>query len=177
MKNSVAVIAFLMLTQFAFGQWSEEEIKPFIQQTNREVEKSMAKLMESKKWDTKNDALIIEFTKDTMKIETIARLLFNEYYSTFDMLNTITYQIDEYDKLLNKYYKLLMGKLSEEKKVKFRNAQRVWLKYRDSEIGDALNAVTPEEGTMWRLSANDRILDIVKERVCTIYDFLTWNSF
>ena len=49
------------------------------------------------------------------------------------MSQTISYMEAEYDKSLNKYYKKLMDKLSAEDQVNFKDAQRVWLKYRDSE--------------------------------------------
>ncbi|MCL2329348.1 MAG: lysozyme inhibitor LprI family protein [Bacteroidetes bacterium] len=166
------------INQWCFAQWKEDELKPYKQKAENEIKSYTDKMIKSGKWDKKYDALEIEFITDTMRIERTASLIDNERYSTADMHNTLSFRMTEYDKLLNKYYKLLMNKLSDEDKTKFREAQRVWLKYRDSEEKINSEIIAPNRytggGTMWPLVARGRTLEIIKERVCNFYEFIKY---
>jgi uncharacterized protein YecT (DUF1311 family) len=165
----------LCCSQICFAQWSENELKPYLQKADEQV-KVYTDYMRSGKLNREISALDIAFTADTMRIERAASLLNDEYYSTIDMYNTFLFQMTEYDKLLNKYYKLIMDKLTEADKVKFRNAQRLWLQYRDSEAKIIGDVITSDKytggGRIWGLCAGARNLDIIKERVISFYGFL-----
>ena len=167
----------LLCSQLCFAQWSDNELKPYIRKADESVKAFTDKMVRSGEWDRENDALEIAFTADTMRIERTASLLNDEYYSTVDMHNTILFEMTEYDKLLNKYYQLIMDKLTEGDKVKFRNAQRLWLQYRDSEAKINGEIIAPNQyaggGTLWPLVAGGRNLEIIKERVISFYGFLT----
>ena len=80
--------------------------------------------------------------------------------------------MDEYDKLLNKYYRLLMGLLSEEGKTALRNAQRKWLEMRNLEF-EFINQLYHGElgGTMYIPIANDVKKEFVKQRVAELKDY------
>ncbi len=178
MKNILLLSLLLLTKQWCFAQWSEEEIKPYRQKADRAVKTYVDKMIRNGEWDKEDDAFEIEFVTDTMRIErTIAFLEDDGHYSTMDMHNSISYRMTEYDKLLNKYYRLLMNKLSDGDKVKLRDAQREWLKYRDSEEKINNEIIAPNNymggGTMWPLVARARTLDIIVERVCSFYEFIT----
>jgi uncharacterized protein YecT (DUF1311 family) len=180
MKYILTIFAILAVSgQICFAQWSEDELKPYKQKADMKVKAYVDQMIQSGKWDREYDELKIGFVSDTMRIETIVRLMEDDgRYSTMDMHNAISFQMTEYDKLLNKYYKLLRDKLSDDDKVKLRDAQRVWLKYRDSEAAINGGIIAPNEytggGTMWPVLAGLRTLAIVKERVCSLYEFITY---
>jgi uncharacterized protein YecT (DUF1311 family) len=148
-------------------QKADELVKVF---TNNKIQ--------SGEWIRERDALEIAFTADTMRIERAASLLNDEHYSTIDMHFTILFCMTEYDKLLNKYYRLIMDKLTDEDKIKFRDAQRLWLQFRDSEAKINSDIIASGKytggGTMWGIFAGRRNLEIIKERVFGFYDFLTF---
>ncbi len=80
--------------------------------------------------------------------------------------------MDEYDKLLNKYYRLLMGLLSEEGKTALRNAQRKWLEMRNLEFNFVDQLYHGEiGGTMYIPIANDVKKRFVKQRVAGLKDY------
>lgn len=178
MKNIIVLSLLLLLANCrCFAQWSEDELKPYRQKADKAVKAYTDKMIQSGNRDKDDDALEIEFVADTMRIErTVGFIEDDGRYSTPDMHNTLSFQMAEYDKLLNKYYKLLMNKLSDEDKAKFREAQRVWLKYRDSEEKINSEIIAPNKytggGTMWPLIARGRTLSIVKERVFGLYEFI-----
>ncbi|MDX5345645.1 MAG: DUF1311 domain-containing protein [Hymenobacteraceae bacterium] len=83
---------------------------------------------------------------------------------------------EAWDKELNKYYKLLMNSLSESEKEKLRNAQKNWLLYRNSETEFAAKLYTNLQGSMWRIVAANRQMEIVKQRTLELrqyYETLT----
>ena len=177
MKNVIIFMLMLLCRQACYAQWSETELKPYLQKADEAIKAYTDNRIRSGEWDREHDALEIAFTADTMCIERTASLLDDEHYSTVDMHNTISFQMTEYDKLLNKYYQLIMGKLTDTDKVKFRDAQRLWLQYRDSEakINGEIIATNPYSGggTMWPLVAGWRNTEIIKARVISFYEFLT----
>lgn len=53
--------------------------------------------------------------------------------TTYGMHQALITEYEELDKLLNKYYNHLMKTLDEEPKMKLRDSQREWIKFRDKE--------------------------------------------
>jgi uncharacterized protein YecT (DUF1311 family) len=179
MKNMILFSLIFIVNQWCCAQWSENDLKPYRQKAEDAIRAYTDKMIETGKWD-KDDIgvnLKIEFTIDTMRIERTAHLIDNERYTTLDIHNTLSYKMTEYDKLLNKYYQLLMNKLTAEDKIKVRDAQRVWLTYRDSETKINREIIAQNQymgsGTMWPVIASVRTLEVVRERVCSLYGMLT----
>jgi uncharacterized protein YecT (DUF1311 family) len=74
----------------------------------------------------------------------------------------------EWDKELNKYYKLLQGKVSPEQKAVLQDVQRSWIAFKDKEI-KLINIMYGEmDGTMWTNVASSRVMQITKERALDI---------
>ena len=75
----------------------------------------------------------IDFQIDTFVIEKLLSKRISIDYSTAGMTKA-TYDSEiEYDKLLNKYYQILIKKLNDSDKEILKQSQRNWIQYRDSE--------------------------------------------
>ncbi len=99
--------------------------------------------------------------------------------TTYGMMQCEAIAREEWDKEMNKYYKLLMETLTMEEKEKLKIAQRQWLSFRDMELDFSGTMYYNMEGTMWRIVAAGRSCDIVKERALELkgyYDMLTFNG-
>lgn len=117
----------------------------------------------------------IEFTADTFAIEQRRRLKMDINWSTAGM-NNATYDAEkEYDRLLNKYYQRLIGKLDPEDREILRQSQRNWIEFRDSERD--VNQML----TKWHYSGGGTIqttisawyhLEITRRRVIELYRYL-----
>ena len=84
----------------------------------------------------------------------------------------------EYEKLLNKYYKVLMGLLSAKSKELLKNSQKKWLEYRDSEKKFNDNFYWDAgEGTLQYVWISYRTVEITKTRVIEIVDYLSRDGF
>lgn len=75
----------------------------------------------------------IEYAVDTFRIQRIMEKTMDADYSTHGMNNAVNELTAAYDKLLNKYYKLILTKLSTADKQIFITAQRSWLAFRKAE--------------------------------------------
>lgn len=77
----------------------------------------------------------------------------------------------DWDKDLNKYYKLVMDKLTAEEKIKLREAQRKWIVYRDNEDAFCQTLISTRKGTYWTLLAATRKLRVVRSRTIELMDY------
>lgn len=176
MKHFIFVVLLACIANNIYAQWSEEELKPYQQKAEKTAKAFVEKRLASGKWDKEYDAHTIEFTMDTMRIEKVIDFQNEDgHYTTYDMHQMNRFRYEEYDKLLNKYYKILMNSLPAEKKTTVRDSQRVWLKYRDSEklLYEAL--IGSQEGTMWPVVAGDMNVQLVKDRVLILF-YIISNS-
>lgn len=117
----------------------------------------------------------VEFTVDTFRIKESQRLQLDIDYSTSGMTMSAMYVEEEYDKLLNKYYHLLLRSLSDEDKEILRRSQRNWMSFRDSER--KLNSILLKPyysgyGTIHKVFASARDAEITRSRVIELYDYL-----
>ena len=120
--------------------------------------------------------IIIDFKIDTYLIEELLSKRISVDYSTAGMTNA-TYDAEvEYDKLLNKYFQLLLKKLKDSDKEILKQTQRNWIQYRDSER--KLNIIISKDeysggGTIQSNIVAGGYLEITKKRVIELYDYLT----
>jgi uncharacterized protein YecT (DUF1311 family) len=80
---------------------------------------------------------------------------------TFSMIDCIVAETSRQDNQLNANYKRLTSKISPKRKEALLNAQRAWIRFRESNCnfyGD------PEGGTSARLSANECLLNATADR-------------
>lgn len=71
---------------------------------------------------------------------------------------------EAWDNELNKYYQLLMNILEPSTKKGLRIAQRQWLSYRDGEFEHIDNFYANMDGTMYRIIAVQRKMEVVRTR-------------
>lgn len=161
--------------------------KTFAQPPKEVDEKTLTKLKAELKFEADNlrksllaDGISVEeadFISDTFRIHRLAAKRMEIDYSTVGMLEAINTVTEQYDLLLNKYYNLLISKLSAEDKKYLINAQKAWLKYRDAEA-ELIRILRNEEysggGTMQLLISADLYCKIVQERTLKIFDY--YNS-
>jgi len=98
--------------------------------------------------------------------------------STIGMIECISSAKQEWDTELNKYYNLLMTKLSRSEQLALRETQRQWITYKEKETKFYLDVYTEKEGTMWNVVMARRSMDIIRLRTIELieyYEALTQN--
>lgn len=128
-----------------------------------------------------SEARKTEFKQDTAHLEQSVRAMLDKDYSTYGMMEASRYLEQGYDKLLNKYYKVLLGILNEENKALLKTSQRNWISLRDSEkklIWGMKNQTYEESGggTIWGVIAASADADITRRRVFELYDLLMFST-
>ena len=146
-----------------------ESLKTLKADVEKQVPKFKEKLTNEKLTKTQ-----IEFSVDTFKIERLVAKRMDVDYSTSGMNNAMSEQADSYDKLMNKYYNKLLGKLKKEDKKTLTAAQKAWVNYRDAET-QLIWAMTKKEysggGTIQTNIANASYSDIVVKRTLEIFKY------
>ena len=94
--------------------------------------------------------------------------------STAGMCDCAEKAYAEWDSELNRYYKLLMSKLSVRQRPAFAAAQVQWLKFRDAEFKHIDSLYRSLEGTMYRPMQVESRIHILRDRVVQLraYDNL-----
>ena len=156
---------------------SEEELLKFDDSINNNAEVLRLQLLKELEYPSKNRELEIEFQVDTFKIIQKIQKRTEEYVNPFGQnMNKInSFEEIEYDKLLNKYYQKLLNKLKEPDKETLRQAQRNWIKFRDSEIKLIDIIYSPNysgPGFLPILSGSSTISEHTKNRTIEIYNLL-----
>ncbi|WDF46914.1 DUF1311 domain-containing protein [Chryseobacterium sp. KACC 21268] len=92
--------------------------------------------------------------------------------STAGQVSCVSSARDSWDKELNKSYLSLSQKLSKTGKSELVEAQRNWMKFRDSEFKliDKYY-IGVKKGTLFYVIAENKKLEIVKERVLQLKDY------
>lgn len=177
MKN-VLILLLILFGTLANAQ--SEITKTKLIEIKSQIEKEVVKLKDSltKAGGDYTTALDIEFKTDVYRIEKLADKKIQIDFSTAGMTNAVFELNDNYDKLLNKYYAILMKKLNSKDQDKLKASQRNWLKFRDSEI-ELIGIISKEEytggGTIQSNIRASRICDLTRDRVIEIKEHL--NQF
>jgi uncharacterized protein YecT (DUF1311 family) len=116
-------------------------------------------------------AIVIEatFFLSTLPIAAADREMTQEYSTCLEqsngvsaeMINCILAETVRQDARLNKNYKNLLSKLAAERKSALIEAQRAWIKFRDTNCGFYAD---PEGGSAARMAANECILNATAQR-------------
>lgn len=185
MKNIISLFGLLIFGQICLAQPSEEQLRTFRKEVDLIIKNYTDSMEQLGLWNTDllNEypavALGKMYTVDTMYVEQMGQLI-ADVGSTHSINESIAFRMEEYDKLLNKYYKLLMEKLTKEDKTKLLTAQRAWLQYKDSEITVNNDIIATNYyaggGTMWGLMAGYRSLSLISTRVDNLYTLLSYIS-
>ena len=122
-----------------------------------------------------------EFKQDTARVEQKVRDMLDEDNSTYGMLEANNVLETEYDKLLNKYYKMLYNKLDDAGKKALKKTQLNWIKFRDAEkelIAELYQNTYNEAGggTIWGVIYGNLRAQITRERVFVLYNYLVADN-
>jgi uncharacterized protein YecT (DUF1311 family) len=180
MKQLRLTFFLFFISQFCFSQSPEEITDTEMESLKVQIQNETIKLkqkLESRDYLSDFDKEVsINFQCDTFKIERLLALRIEIDYSTSGMVQAIYDAEVEYDKLLNKYYQLLVKKLNDADKEILKQSQRNWIQFRDSER-NFNNEISKDEysggGTMQRIIVSSGYLEITKKRVFELYSYLT----
>jgi uncharacterized protein YecT (DUF1311 family) len=112
------------------------------------------------------------FTVDTFKVESLMSLKVRMDTSKAEQVLAINDAEIEYSFLLDKYYKVLLGRHDEKSQKSLIAAQKKWIKYRDEEIAmtekfyDEQKDGDPSEKAVAKAQEH---LELTKERVIELY--------
>jgi uncharacterized protein YecT (DUF1311 family) len=98
--------------------------------------------------------------------------------STIGTLECLSSARQDWDKELNKYYKLLMKELNQSGQLALRKSQKQWIIYKETETKFYLGLYTKKEGTMWNVVMARRGMDIIRTRAIELieyYETITQN--
>ena len=93
---------------------------------------------------------------------------------TVNIRNVQSEAYARWDKVLNRVYSDIMAKLNEQDKVKLRDSQRAWIKFRDAEVKWLWSgAMYGQGGTLAPVIVSDISRGYVRQRVC---DLMRYNE-
>jgi uncharacterized protein YecT (DUF1311 family) len=119
-------------------------------------------------------AMEVNFAVDTFRIERIASMRMNVDYSTAGMNQTVIEKAASYDRLLNKYYNLLMGALKPADKAVLISTQRAWISFRSAEkklITTMAKTAYSGGGSIQSNIVNGRYAELVVNRTLKIFNY------
>lgn len=170
------IITTLMLL-FSLNIFAQNDFTELYNEVNKQAEELRKELEAQDYYSEFEKTTYVGFTVDTFRIQRILNGKIEADFTTFAVLEAVFEAEKEYDKLLNKYYKVLLAFLTEEEdKEILKQAQRDWIKFRDSE--KKLVALLAEEqysggGTMWSFSVSYDTMKITKQRVIELYNHIS----
>jgi len=94
-----------------------------------------------------------------------------EGQSTQGMVECIGAAYEAWDKALNEAYGDLMDSLDANQKTLLKASQRQWIAFRDAESDFLGSLVTPEAGSIMRVTTNEAMVDMVKARVLALRSY------
>lgn len=88
--------------------------------------------------------------------------------STQGMVECYGAAYEAWDAALNDVYAALRETLTSDEAAALRDAQRAWIAFRDAEQAFLASLLTPDRGTMMRITVNAMMTDMVKARVLAL---------
>lgn len=170
-------LSLLLALLFSSPLFAQEEAPPrevtpaMLAQIKKDVEKEaeeFKKTLTGKNYSRSQ----LEFAVDTFVVEHVVRKRMDIDYSTAGMNMAVDEMINDYDKLLNKYYNKLLKLLQPADKKILIAAQKAWITYRNAEsklIGVMIKDEYSGGGTMQSSIAIGRFADIVVSRTLEIF--------
>lgn len=180
MKHIELIFVFVLTTNLVFAQ-SPEGISDTVlirykQEIQKESQKLRQELLNKENLYDCDKQITVDFQIDTFLIERLLNKRVSSDYSTAAMTQAAYDSEKEYDKLLNKYYQLLLKKLNDSDKELLKQSQRNWIRYRESER--KLNSeISKDEysggGTIQQIFIADGYAQITKKRVIELFYYLS----
>lgn len=173
MKVSVkCIIAFQLLPFFLVAQRTVN--KTDISRINKEIETEIIKFKDSLINKVgKMKPVIMDYLVDEYRVKNLFLKKLRIDDSTLGRSIAEIELGENYDKLLNKYYQILLKELKPEDAKKLRLTQRSWMKYRDNEM--EMIDVTTRNSHIGRIRINvyhERITQVTFNRLREIIEHL-----
>ena len=87
------------------------------------------------------------------------------------MVECLTTAYEAWDKALNQAYGALMASLEPSQKDLLKASQRQWIAFRDSEQEFLASLLTPDAGTIMRVTTNEAMVGLVKSRTLELRSY------
>lgn len=164
------------MSRLGFSQAiSDTDIAGYKQEIQAESQKLRQELLQKDNPYDCNIQMVVNFQIDTFLIERFQAKMESIDESTAGICQSLYNLEADYDKLLNKYYQMLLKKLNNEDKKLLKQSQLNWLSYRDSER-ELNNEIAKEEysggGSMQLTFIAYHYADITKKRVFELFHYL-----
>ena len=142
---------------------------------NKVAEDRRKELMKDSDYSGTSGKFRIDYEVEMLRIETLMNLKIDEGHQTTTVtVIAITDATKDYDKMLNKYYQILLKKLQPKDQEILKQAQRNWITYKEAEL--KLNLLITDDkytgGSLERIYSNSRVMNITKHRLEEIYGYL-----
>jgi uncharacterized protein YecT (DUF1311 family) len=177
MKKIKLMLLLVTLTKLGFSQAiSDKDLARYKQEIKHEAQKLKQELLQKDNIYDCDKQIVVNFQIDTFLIERLQAKIESIDNSTAGATQSLYGMEMEYDKLLNKYYQLLLKKLNDPDKELLEQSQRNWILYRDSER--KFNAEIAKDeysggGSMQLIFIANHYADITKKRVFELFYYLT----
>lgn len=89
--------------------------------------------------------------------------------STMETTDCYDKAIDSWEAELNKQYKLLLQDQPKEIQANLRNAQRAWVKYKESYIGAMKDFYSQERGSIWGIVMSESKMNVTRDKAIDLY--------
>lgn len=184
MKNILFPL-FVFSISLSWSQLEDAQLDSLKKEWTIQLKQQMTELAigeeEHEGWVGFSDSIYSVYAKDTFLLHGIYSYQLEADQTTFGMARASYDYEAGYDKLLNKYYSLLLKKLSKDDQLLLKESQRNWIKFRDSERKLSAELVADEYsggGTIQQLIYSSWYADFTKRRVEELVDYLMriWNE-
>ena len=170
---------FVFAVSIGWGQLEDSELAALKLSWNAELNQQIIDLgigtTHQDGWSDISDSIYNAYEKDTFLINGILTRQLEVDGSTFGMVRALSDYEASYDKLLNKYYLFLLGRMEKIDRETLKESQRNWIKFRDSER--KFSGLLTEDkysggGTIQQIFYADWYADFTKRRVEELIDYL-----
>jgi uncharacterized protein YecT (DUF1311 family) len=176
---------FVFPISFSWSQLEDEQLDSLKKVWTIELTQQMTELgigeQDHEGWVGFSDSIYSIYAKDTFLLNHIWTLQADADQTTFGMARAAYDCESGYDQLLNKYYVILLKKLSKEDQLMLKESQRNWIKFRDSErlLSQRLtDPIYSGGGTIQQLIYSSWTVSLTQKRVGELVDYLMriWNE-
>lgn len=179
MKRTNFILWFVITSNFVFAQppkeISDSDLVMYKQEIQNESVTLRLELLKKHYLNDFDKQISVDFQIDTFLIERLQSKRISIDYSTYGMIKATSDSEIEYDKLLNKYYQLLIKKLNDSDKEILKQSQKKWILFRDSEK-NLNSAIAKNEysggGTMQGITVANKTAEITQKRVIELFNYL-----
>lgn len=177
--NYIISVLFILITSCSFSQSNESSLDSLKREWKTELTdftaNNPAYFAPLDEYSSFADSVYTMFQKDTFIVETIYARQLTYDGSTMGLNQSSIACEKEYELLLNKYYQLLLAKLSKEDRKILIADQKAWLKFREQDR--KLNTLIIKEkysggGTIQLLIHSSQYMYITKSRVNELVQYL-----